>query len=85
MVTGAQSFIGKNLCISLQNIRGGKAPSKLNIEDIYQSAVQTDPALLPVYCAKADFVFNLAGVNRSIEQSEFIEGNFGFPPCCWKP
>ena len=30
------------------------------------------------YCAKADFVFNLAGVNRPKEQSEFMAGNFGF-------
>ena len=80
LVTGAQGFIGKNLCVSLQNIKDGKDMSHqdLTIGDIYQYDVQTEPALLPDYCVKADFVFNLAGVNRPIEQSEFMAGNFGF-------
>ena len=80
LVTGAQGFIGKNLCVSLQNIKEGKDKThpELNIAAIYQYDVQTDPVLLTEYCAKADFVFNLAGVNRPIEQSEFMAGNFGF-------
>lgn len=80
LVTGAQGFIGKNLCVSLQNIKEGKDKThpELNIEDIYQYDVQTNSALLSEYCVKADFVFNLAGVNRPIEQSEFMAGNFDF-------
>ena len=80
LVTGAQGFIGKNLCVSLQNIKDGKDKThpELNITYIYQYDVETDPALLPEFCAKADFVFNLAGVNRPIEQSEYMAGNFDF-------
>lgn len=80
LVTGAQGFIGKNLCVSLNNIKEGKDKShpKLTVNEVFQYDVQTDPALLPEYCAKADFVFNLAGVNRPVEQSEFMAGNFGF-------
>ena len=80
LVTGAQGFIGKNLCVSLQSIKEDKDKThpELNITDIYQYDVETDPTLLPEYCAKADFVFNLAGVNRPIEQTEYMAGNFGF-------
>ena len=80
LVTGAKGFVGKNLCANLRNIQEGKDRRfpELNIEEIYEYDIDTDPSLLDGFCAKADFVFNLAGVNRPQEQSEFMEGNFGF-------
>ncbi|MEG0442162.1 MAG: NAD-dependent epimerase/dehydratase family protein, partial [Oscillospiraceae bacterium] len=79
LVTGAQGFVGKNLVSSLRNIQQGKDRTRsLAIDEIYEYDLTTDPALLDEFCAKADFVFNLAGVNRPKEQSEFMSGNFGF-------
>ena len=80
LVTGAAGFVGKNLCAALKNIRDGKDTTRvgLKIDEIYAYDVETDIQLLEVYCQKADFVFNLAGVNRPKEQSEFMKGNFGF-------
>ena len=80
LVTGAKGFVGKNLCAALKNIKDGKDRRfpDLAIEDIYEYDIDTDPALLDTFCKDAGFVFNLAGVNRPKEQSEFMEGNFGF-------
>ena len=80
LVTGAKGFVGKNLCASLKNIRDGKDKThpELNIENIFEYDIDTNPALLDGYCEKADFVFNLAGVNRPQNVDEFMEGNFGF-------
>ena len=80
LVTGAKGFVGKNLVANLINIKEGKDRTRpnLHVEEIFEYDIDTDPMLLDAYCAKADFVFNLAGVNRSKEQSEFMEGNFGF-------
>lgn len=80
LVTGAKGFAGKNLVCNLRNIQEGKNRTRpgLSIGEIYEYDLGTDPVLLDAYCAKADFVFNLAGVNRPKEQSEFMQGNFGF-------
>ena len=79
LVTGAKGFVGKNLTAALENIRDGKDKTRnLTIDEVFCFDIDTDPALLESYCAKADFVFNLAGVNRPKDQSEFMEGNFGF-------
>ena len=79
LVTGAKGFVGKNLCAQLKNIRDGKARNyDVQVEEIYEYDIDTDPALLDEFCAKADFVFNLAGVNRPQNQEEFMQGNFGF-------
>ncbi len=80
LVTGAKGFVGKNLVCSLNNIKDGKDRThpELDIEEIYEFDIDTDISLLEGYCEKADFVFNLAGVNRPKEQSEFMQGNFGF-------
>ena len=80
LVTGAKGFVGKNLCATLYNIRDGKDRTRpgLKIEEVFEYDIDTDPSLLEEYCQKADFVFNLAGVNRPKENSEFMEGNFGF-------
>lgn len=80
LVTGAGGFVGKNLCVALMNIKENKDRTRPNItiDEIFEYDLDTPPALLDEYCAKADFVFNLAGVNRPKEQSEFMAGNFGF-------
>ena len=80
LVTGAKGFVGKNLCWALKNIKEGKDRRfpDLKIEEVFEYDIDSDPALLDEFCSKADFVFNLAGVNRPKETSEFMEGNFGF-------
>ena len=72
--------MGRNLCANLRNIQEGKDRRfpELKIKEIYEYDIDTDPSLLDGYCAKADFVFNLAGVNRPQNQEEFMQGNFGF-------
>lgn len=79
LVTGAHGFVGKNLCAQLNNIKDGKACNyPVSVSEVMEYDLDTDPALLDDFCAQADFVFNLAGVNRPKEQSEFMQGNFGF-------
>ena len=79
LVTGAKGFVGRNLVESLKCIRDGKDRTRdISIGDIFEYDIDTDPGLLQEYCRKAGFVFNLAGVNRPKDQSEFMAGNFGF-------
>lgn len=80
LITGARGFVGRNLAEELRNIKDGKSKSRpaLAVEAVFEYDLDTDPTLLDTYCAQADFVFNLAGVNRPKEQSEFMSGNFGF-------
>lgn len=80
LVTGAKGFVGKNLCAALKIVQQGKDKTRgidSNIE-IFEFDVDTDKSLLDTYCKEADFVFNLAGVNRPKNREEFMEGNFGF-------
>ena len=80
LVTGAKGFVGKNLCVALKNIKNGldKTRPNLIIEDIYEYDIDSTAIQLDEYCKNADFVFNLAGVNRPQNQEEFMQGNFGF-------
>ena len=80
LVTGAKGFVGKNLCANLYNIKNGKNKTRPSIEigEIFEYDIDTDASLLDEYCEKADFVFNLAGVNRPKNNDEFMSGNFGF-------
>ena len=80
LVTGAKGFVGKNLCEALKNIRDGKDRTRpaLRIEEVFEYDIDSSPEQLNDWCKEADFVFNLAGVNRPKDQSEFMEGNFGF-------
>ena len=79
LITGAKGFVGKNLVENLKTIRDGKNRTRqLAVDEIYEYDIDTDPSLLQEYCHKADFVFNLAGVNRPQNQEEFMQGNFGF-------
>ena len=81
LVTGAKGFVGRNLVSQLHNIQSGKARNyAISGEEItvYEYDVDSTPEELDQYCRQADFVFNLAGVNRPKDQSEFMKGNFGF-------
>ena len=89
LVTGAKGFVGRNLCAQLNNIREGKArnygfvmpgPDRVSncIEEVFEYDLDSTPEQLDAWCAQADFVFNLAGVNRPQNQEEFMAGNFGF-------
>jgi len=80
LVTGAKGFVGKNLVANLRNVKDGKNRTRpaLSIDEIFEYDIDTDPTLLDTYCAAADFVFNLAGVNRPQNPEEFMQGNFGF-------
>ena len=80
LVTGASGFVGKNLCAALANIRDGKDKTRgeLVIEEIFEYDIDSTQNELDYACENCDFVFNLAGVNRPKEASEFMSGNFGF-------
>ena len=80
LVTGAEGFLGRNLVENLKNIRDGKNRTRpaLHIGQIFEYDIDTDEKLLDEYCREADFVFNLAGVNRPKDPAEFKKGNFGF-------
>ncbi len=80
LITGAKGFVGKNLSKALKNIKEGKdcTHPDLKIDEIYLYDIDTDNKLLDIYCKEADFVFNLAGVNRPENPEDFMKGNFGF-------
>ena len=80
LITGAAGFVGKNLTAALQSIRDGKDRTHpgLTIGNLFLYDIDSPASLLEEGCRKADFVFNLAGVNRPQNQEEFIQGNFGF-------
>lgn len=79
LVTGAKGFVGKNLCAQLKNIKEGKARNyAVQVEDVFEYDIDSTPEQLDAWCKEADFVFNLAGVNRPQNQEEFMQGNFGF-------
>jgi len=68
LVTGAKGFVGRNLCLELRNLK----------EEVFEYDIDSTPEELDAWCREADFVFNLAGVNRPQNQEEFMKGNFGF-------
>lgn len=80
LVTGAKGFVGKNLCWALNNVKYGydNTHPTLKIEEVYQYDIDSTLEELDEYCKNADFVFNLAGVNRPKDNAEFLQGNFGF-------
>ncbi|MBS5554796.1 MAG: capsular polysaccharide biosynthesis protein CapF [Alistipes sp.] len=81
LITGAQGFVGRNLASQLKNIRDGKAGNYAvsgKELSIFEYDLNSSPEELDDYCRKADFVFNLAGVNRPKDPTEFMQGNFGF-------
>jgi len=90
LVTGAKGFVGKNLCAQLKNIRDGKAktyglgphsgpePESRRVDEVFEYDLDSSLEQLDQWCREADFVFNLAGVNRPQNAEEFMAGNFGF-------
>ncbi len=81
LVTGAKGFVGKNLCAALREIRSGhdrRADHEIADVEIFEYDIDSSPEELDRFCAQCDFVFNLAGVNRPKDNSEFMAGNFGF-------
>ena len=80
LITGAAGFVGKNLTAALQCIRDGKDRTHpgLTVGELYLYDIDSPVSLLEEASQKADFVFNLAGVNRPQNQEEFMQGNFGF-------
>ncbi|MCM1309653.1 MAG: capsular polysaccharide biosynthesis protein CapF [Bacteroides sp.] len=80
LITGAKGFVGRNLCAQLNAIKEGKDRRfpDLHIAEVMEYDLDSTPEQLDDYCSKADFVFNLAGVNRPQDPKEFMEGNFGF-------
>ena len=79
LVTGSKGMVGTALVNNLKNIRDGKNKTRpsLHIEEIYEYDIG-DEDKLDQYCKDCDFVFNLAGVNRPVNQEDFMKGNFGF-------
>lgn len=80
LVTGAKGFVGKNLVESLKNIKEGKdrTHTNLSIEEIYCYDIDSDVSILDNACKNADFIFNLAGINRPKTNEEFMQGNYDF-------
>lgn len=80
LVTEQMGFVGKNLCIQLNNIKEGKAKNFGNfiIDEVFEYDIDSTSEELEKFCREADFVFNLAGVNRPQNTEEFMQGNFGF-------
>ena len=80
LVTGAKGFVGRNLCAQLKNIRDGKITYNglPAVEEVFEYDIDSKADDLDNYCQMADFVFNLAGVNRPLHTEEFMQGNYGF-------
>jgi len=80
LVTGSKGFVGRNLCVQLKNIKEGKALfyGELTIDEIFEYDIDSTIVELDRYCKEADFIFNLAGINRPENSDEYMKGNFGF-------
>ena len=80
LITGAKGFVGRNLAENLKNIRDGKNRTRpgIKVDEIFEYDIDSTLQELDTYCQKADFVFNLAGVNRPENPEDFKRGNFGF-------
>ena len=80
LITGAKGFVGKNLTAALESIKAGKDKTHpaITIDELYLYDIDSPKELLETACEKADFVFNLAGINRPQNPEEFMQGNFGF-------
>ena len=80
LITGAKGMVGTALVNNLKNIRDGKNKARpgIHVEEIYEYDIQSTKEDLDAYCRKADFIFNLAGVNRPENPEDFMKGNFGF-------
>ncbi len=80
LVTGARGFVGRNLCAQLNAVKEGKDRRfpGLAVDEVFEYDIDSTAGDLDRYCREADFVFNLAGVNRPENPEDFKKGNFGF-------
>lgn len=80
LITGAKGMVGTALAANLKNIKENKNRTRpdIHIDEIFEYDIDSTPEELDEYCRKADFVFNLAGVNRPENPEDFMKGNFGF-------
>lgn len=80
LVTGAAGFVGRNLVENLRTLADGRNRTRpaLSIDEVWEYDLGNTPEELDEWCSKADFVFNLAGVNRPKDPAEFCAGNYGF-------
>ncbi len=80
LITGAKGFVGKNLVANLKNIKENKNRTypSLKIDEIYEYDIDSSIDDLDIYIKNADFVFNIAGVNRPVNNDEFYKGNCDF-------
>lgn len=80
LITGSSGFVGKNLTEALLAVKDGRDKTRgdLKIDKLFLYDIDTDPLVLDSACREADFVINLAGVNRPKDPEEFMRGNFGF-------
>ena len=80
LITGANGFLGRNLCEALKNIRDGKDRTRpgVSVGELYLYDTDSEPGTLSEYCRACDFVFHLAGVNRPKDNAEFFTGNVDF-------
>ena len=80
LITGAKGMVGTALVANLKNIKENKNRTRpgIQIDEIYEYDIDSAPEELDTYCKRADFVFNLAGVNRPENPADFMKGNFGF-------
>lgn len=84
LVTGAKGFVGKNLCAALKNIRDNKDRTRnIKIEEIFEYDIDTERNLLDGFCERADFVFNLAGVNRRKKLPSLCRAISGLQASYW--
>lgn len=80
LITGSKGMVGTALAANLKNIKENKNRTRpdIYIDEIFEYDIDSTPEELDEYCRKADFVFNLAGVNRPENPEDFMKGNFGF-------
>ena len=80
LVTGSKGMVGTALVNNLKNIRDNKNRTRqsIKIDEIYEYDIDSTEQDLDNYCSKADYIFNLAGVNRPENPEDFMKGNFGF-------
>ena len=80
LITGSKGMVGTALVNNLKNIRDGKNKTRPNlcVEEIYECDTNSTLDEIDEYCKKADFIFNLAGVNRPEKSEDFMKGNFDF-------
>lgn len=66
LITGADGFIGRNLCLRLE---------EAGYSDLIKIDRDSTIEELEAGLQSADFIYHLAGINRPKNEAEFLEGN----------